>query len=240
MSRKLKSSVSIDDNSSKLDERGNIYSSSVRHLVQIEWLVVTSYHKRDPSSRDSPGLSSELEDDPWLGTLENFPTIYHARASWLYDVNPESLQKAILASLQSLTLKKSPVEISVADLPGYKSGEVTFKVGVGNREGFDILDDREAKRLIQRIEERGTFRALDLFFQLHYSIDDGRRHKVHQDQYMVRLAFQHGRVELLLHHLKGVRRVSPDEMVRLFLSVTNHELSRQKYSEVELESLTST
>jgi len=185
-------------------------------------------------------LNESLDEDPWLGTLEHFPTVYHARASWLYDINTESLQKAIFAGLRSLAQEKKPLEITVADIPGYQSGRVVFKFGVGNKDGFDILDDKEVERVIHRIEEKGTFRTLDLVFHLHYSVDDGKRHKVHQDQYLARLTFQPGRVELLLHHLKGVRRVGPDELVRILLSATNHELSRNKYSELELESLTST
>ena len=184
-------------------------------------------------------MNQSIDDDPWLGTLERFPTIYHARASWLYDINTESLQKAIFAGLQSLAQEKKPLDITVADIPGYQSGGVVFKFGVGNKDGFDILDDKEADRVIQRIEERGTFRTLDLVFHLHYSVDDGKRHKVHQDQYLTRLTFQPGRVELLLHHLKGVRRIAPDELVRILLSSINHELDRDKYPELELESLTS-
>jgi hypothetical protein len=181
-----------------------------------------------------------MDEDPWLGTLEYFPTIYHARASWLFDINTESLQKAIFASLRSLAQNKKSLEISVADIPGYQSGRVVFKFGVGNKDGFDILDDKEAERVIQRIEEKGSFRILDLIFHLHYSVDDGKRHKVHQDQYLARLTFQPGRVELLLHHLKGVRRITPDELVKILLSAVNDELGRNKYSELELESLSST
>jgi hypothetical protein len=185
-------------------------------------------------------LNLSLDDDPWLGTLERFPTVYHARASWLYDINTESLQKAIFAGLRALGKEKKSLDITVADTPGYQSGEVSFKFGVGNKDGFDILDDKEAKRVIQRIEEKGTFGTLDLVFHLRYSVDDGKRHKVHQDQYLARLSFQPGRVELLLHHLKGVRRIAPDELVRILLSATNHELDRNKYPELELESLSST
>jgi len=184
-------------------------------------------------------LNLNFDEDPWLGTLERFPTVYHARASWLYDINTESLQKAIFAGLRSLAQEKRSLEITVADIPGYHSGGVVFRFGVGNKDGFDILDDKEVERVIQRIEEKGTFRTLDLVLHLHYSVDDGKRHKVHQDQYLARLTFQPGRVELLLHHLKGVRRIPPDELVRILLSTTNRELSRNKYSELELESLTS-
>jgi hypothetical protein len=185
-------------------------------------------------------LNLNIDEDPWLGTLERFPTVYHARASWLYDINTESLQKAIFAGLRSLAREKKPLDITVADIPGYQSGGVVFKFGVGNKDGFDILDDKELERVIRRIEEKGTFRTLDLVFHLNYSVDDSKRHKVHQDQYLARLIFQPGRVELLLHHLKGVRRIAPDELVRILLSATNHELGRNKYSELELESLTST
>ncbi len=150
-------------------------------------------------------MNENLDEDPWLGTLEHFPTVYHARASWLYDINTESLQKAIFAGLRSLAQGKKTLEITVADIPGYQSGGVVFKFGVGNKDGFDILDDKEVKRVIQRIEEKGTF----------------------------------GRIELLLHHLKGVRRIAPDELVRILLSSINHELDRDKYPELELESLTS-
>jgi hypothetical protein len=184
-------------------------------------------------------LSLNLDEDLWLGTLERFPTIYHARASWLYDINTETLQKAIFAGLRSLAREKKSLEITVADVPGYQSGRVVFKFGVGNKDGFDILDEKEIERVTQRIEEKGTFRTLDLVFHLHYSVDDGKRHKVHQDQYLARLTFQPGRVELLLHHLKGVRRITPDELVRILLSATNHELGQKKYPELELESLSS-
>ena len=184
-------------------------------------------------------MNQGQDDDPWLGTLERFPTIYHARASWLYDINTESLQKAIFSALHSLAQGKKSLEITVADIPGYQSGGVVFKFGVGNKDGFDILDNKEEERVVQRIEEKGTFRTLDLVFHLHYSVDDGKRHKVHQDQYLARLTFQPGRVELLLHHLKGVRRIAPDELIQILLSAINLEMSRNKYAELELESLSS-
>jgi len=187
-----------------------------------------------------PTLKSNVDEDPWLGSIERFPTVYHARASWLYDVNTETLQKNLLAGLGLLAQQIRPLDLTVADLPGYRRGEVSFKFGVGNRDGFDILNNKESERILERIEEKGPFRTLDLAIHLHYSVDDDRRHKIHKDQYLARLTFQSGRMELLLHHLKGVRRIAPDELVHLLLSTTNHELDRNKYPELEMESLTST
>jgi len=205
----------------------------------MELLIVNKFHSGPVGHSGLDILNESLDEDPWLGTLERFPTVYHARASWLYDINTESLQKAIFAGLRSLAQEKQPLEITVADIPGYQPGGVVFKFGVGNKDGFDILDAKEVERVIRRIEEKGTFRTLDLVFHLHYSLDDGKRHKVHQDQYLARLTFQPGRVELLLHHLKGVRRIAPDELVRILLSATNRELGQNKYPVLELESLSS-
>src|SRR5947199_10746940 len=118
-------------------------------------------------------MNQSLDEDPWLGTLERFPTIYHARASCLYDINTESLQKAIFAGLRSLAKEQKSLDITVADVPGYQSGGVMFKFGDGNKDGFDILDDKESQTVIQRIDEKGTLRTQDLLCHLHYSVDHG-------------------------------------------------------------------
>src|SRR5207244_12506612 len=98
-------------------------------------------------------------------------------------------------------------EITVAYQYGYSKGQVAFKLGVGNSDGFDVLDSKEEERVLQRIENQGSLNILDLAFQLHYSLSDGRRHRVHEDHYILRLVFQPGRVEVLIHHSNGFRTV---------------------------------
>jgi hypothetical protein len=182
-------------------------------------------------------LPSSVEEDPSLGVVANFPTVLHARASFSYDINPESLQKALVSTLASLRANPRSREITVADRDGYLKGQLVFKLGVGNGDGFDVLDSREEERVLQRIEDRGRMNILDLAFQLHYSIDDDTRHRVHEDHFIMRLVFQPGRVELLVHHLKGIRRVEPDELIRLLIQGLNVELTRNRYSQVELEAI---
>src|SRR5438046_10643504 len=127
--------------------------------------------------------------------------------------------------------------ITVADRDGYSGGKMGFKIGVGNGEGFDVLDAAEGERIFDRIENRGALSALDLVFHLHYTIDDSLKHKLHEDHYLVRLVFQPGRVEVLVHHLKGIKRVEPDELIRLIVQELNVELTRDRYAQVELEAV---
>jgi hypothetical protein len=178
-----------------------------------------------------------LEGDLSLGTVDSFPTILHARASFSFDINPESLQRALVSMLASLRLNPRSREITVADRAGYLNGQLFFRLGIGNGDGFDTLDSEEDERILNRIENRGPLNILDLLFQLHYSIGDGRQHKVHEDHYITRLAFQPGRVEILVHHLKGLRRVEPDELIRLIIQQLNVELTRNRYSRIELDAI---
>lgn len=178
-----------------------------------------------------------LEEDPSLGVVDNFPTVLHARASFSFDINPESLQKALVSTLASLRTNPKPHEITIADRDGYLKGQLGFRLGIGNGDGFDVLDFKEEQRVLHRIENRGSFNTMDLAFQLHYSVGDGRKHRVHEDHYILRLVFQPGRVEVLVHHLKGVRRVEPDELIRLIIQELNVELTRNRYGQVELEAV---
>src|SRR6266581_2441249 len=178
--------------------------------------------------------------DEWLGALHRFPTILHARASLSFDVSPESLQKALVSALSSLRALCLPRMITVADRDGYSGGKIGFKIGVGNGEGFDVLDAGEEERILDRIENRGAFGAIDLAFHLHYTVDDSLKHKLHEDHYLVRLAFQPGRLEVLVHHLKGIKRVEPVELVSLILEQLNAELTRDGLPHAGLDSISST
>ena len=181
-------------------------------------------------------LSTSDEDDP-LGTVDSFPTVMHARASFSFDINPESLQKALVSALASLRANPKSREITLADRDGYLNGQLTFRLGIGNGDSFDTLDSKEEERVMNKIENRGPFNTLDLAFQLHYSVGDGRRHRVHEDHYVLRLVFQPGRAEVLVHHVKGVRRVEPDELVGIIIHELNVELTRDRYGQIELEAI---
>jgi hypothetical protein len=171
-------------------------------------------------------LTAPLDKDSWLGSLFEFPTVLHNRASFTFDVSPLSLQKALFAALSVLRTSSVPQKVSVADHEGYEKASLCFKIGVGDGDAFDILESKEMDRVIGRIENQGPFSTIDLSFRLHYAIDDGRRHKIHEDHYLMRLVFHPGRFEVLVHHVKGLRRVDSAELVTITVRRVNAELSR--------------
>ncbi len=172
--------------------------------------------------------------------MEHFPTVLHARGSFLYDVNPDSLQKIIILAMTGLQKDERRTKITVADRPGYFEGIVKFRLGIADGDGFDVLDAHEEDRVLKRIENLSSFNILDLAFNLDYRVRDGTVHRIHRDRYILRLVFHPGRFEILVHHLRGLRRIEPDELVRLFVDQINSVLARARYGQVELESLNST
>ncbi len=185
-------------------------------------------------------MPSVTGEDRWLGTLHAFPAVLHARASFSFDVNPTTLQKALFRALSFVRNSPLAREITVANLDGYTKGKAVFKIGVGNGEGFDILDSGEVERILALLERRGPFEVLDVAFHIHYSIADDRNHKIHEDHYIARLAFQAGRVEVLIHHLKGMRRIDSAELVGILLLNLNRELGRRGLPDAELDEISST
>jgi predicted MPP superfamily phosphohydrolase len=126
----------------------------------------------------------------------------------------------------------------VADESGYIDSNVMLKVGIGNRESFDVLDRKEMNRLLARIEQLGSFQMLDLIFNIHYNVSDKKKiRRVHGDEYFFRLTFHPGMFEILLHHRKGIRRIDSDEIIQLLLDKLNEELARNKYSLLEIQTI---
>jgi hypothetical protein len=144
------------------------------------------------------------------------------------------LQQALFAALSALRASSVTQRVPVADREGYAKGRLCFKIGVGDGDAFEVLDNKEMDRVIRRIENQGPFATIDLSFRLHYAIDDGHRHKIHEDHYLMRLVFHPGRFELLLHHVKGLRRVDSTELVTITIRSVNDELSREALPRLRL------
>lgn len=179
-------------------------------------------------------MGQALDRDPWLGTVQQFPQVLHARASLQFDIATETFQKTLFHCLMDLQKKRRDLEISLSDHPGYQAGTMQLKVGVGNNDGFDILDANEVERVMRRITEQGVFPILDFSLDLRYRVQSLTRHRVAGDRYLVRFTFQVSRAEILVHHLQGLRRIDPGELVRLLLSVINARLVAKGYGEIEL------
>jgi len=177
------------------------------------------------------------DDDPWLGALLNFPTVLHSRAFFDHEINAENLQRAVLLALRSMSILSLPMELSISDHDGYYHGTVSFKLGVGNAEAFDVFDDKEQERLLHRIENKGPFPTLDLAFNARYAVTDKKRHTAREDRFLARLLFRSDRMEMYVHHLRGMRRIEPEEIITILIGQIDAELQKLGYPRLRKENV---
>jgi len=180
-------------------------------------------------------LGQVLDGDSWIGEIRRFPTILHARASLAYDVTTVTLQKSLILSLKRIQESRQEIEVSLSDRKGYLEGTVGFKVGIGNDSGFDILDSAVEDKVLRKIIAQGPLPILDFGIDMRYRIQSPTRHRVAIDRYLTRFTFGTGKLELLVHHLQGLRRLEPGDLVQLLLSAVNNELASRGYQPMELE-----
>lgn len=185
-------------------------------------------------------MNSITQDDRWLGRLERFPTVLHARAFLRFDSKTINLQKAFIRGLRALAKDSMKVQVSLANYHGYMDAEAKFNIGIGNETAFELLDADEEERVLQRIEREGALETLDIAVNIHYNVKGRTRHSVRGDRYIVRMLFQPERLELLLHYWKGLKRIPPDRLIRLLIESANTALRRERYPELELQNLTTT
>jgi len=191
-----------------------------------------------PKAKLEDAMSFGGEDhDPWLGALLNFPTVLHSRASFDHEINTENLQRAILQALRSISMLSLPIELSISDHDGYYPGTVSFKLGVGNAEAFDVFDYKEQERLLQRIEKKGPFPTLDLAFNLRYAVTDEKRHTAREDRFLARLLFRSDRMDVYIHHLRGMRRIGPEEIITMLIRQIDIELQKLGYPSLQKENV---
>jgi hypothetical protein len=177
------------------------------------------------------------DQDPWLGALHNFPTVLHSRASFDHEINTENLQRAVLLALRSMSMLNVPMELSISNHDGYYHGTVSFKLGVGNDDAFDVFDEKEHERLLQRIENKGPFPTLDLSFNARYSVTNEEQHTAREDRFLARLLFRSDRMDMYVHHLRGMRRIEPEEIITMLIEQIDIQIEKLGYPRLRKENV---
>ena len=83
-------------------------------------------------------MSQPEGDEPWVERLNHFPIVLHGQAPLGFKVLVAVLQQAMVHALHVLAVRKSNMEVSIADREGYFNGKASFKFGIGNSTSFHL------------------------------------------------------------------------------------------------------
>jgi hypothetical protein len=101
---------------------------------------------------------------------------------------------------------------------------VIFEFGLADAENFNFIDEEELKKVLNRLEKE-HFDTLDFFCVIRYYKADKTPLKF--DYYLLRTVYNRSAVEIQVHHKKGLRYLSPEDLT-LFIFKKTNETAKKK------------
>lgn len=182
-------------------------------------------------------VHSTSEPQVSLGVFTNLPRILHGYAKLTSEADPLILQRTFIKILGKLNSKKVEMAISLSGHEGLLPGEIGFEVGVAEGDCFNYMDNSEEERLMSVLQSNGLMPVLDSFLIVKCKVKNGRKHSPWFDRYIMRGKFTEGNVEFQLFHERGMRRLSPDELINMLVEELDKRLREEGAPGVKITSL---
>jgi len=154
-----------------------------------------------------------------LGFYANFPLNIHKAETFSTPILSKKLQQALVEALHKLNSENLSLEEVAA--PSIPSCKVIFEFGIAEDNDFNYLDDEERKRLLVATKKK-PFQVMDFLCVIRYRrMIEETKTRMRFDYYMLRFMFGESLVEVQVSHEKGVRHISPDDLVKLVVNRVN-------------------
>ncbi|MEM2947782.1 MAG: hypothetical protein QXN96_06070 [Candidatus Bathyarchaeia archaeon] len=160
-----------------------------------------------------------------LGVYENFPINVHRVIRLAATISNKTLQRTLVQCLEKLNSEN--LSLQKVTSPSTSDCTVAFEFGIADGDIFNYLESEEVQRVLKEIR-RAPLQIMDFFCALrYYREQNGKKHPLKFDYYMLRLIFNKGSVEALVFHERGPRHVPPEDLVNLIIERVNQFYSRK-------------
>ncbi|MEM2876353.1 MAG: hypothetical protein QXL67_05330 [Candidatus Bathyarchaeia archaeon] len=151
-----------------------------------------------------------------LGRYDFFPSIFHGKAEFEYNLDKGKLQVAIIKTLLKLNSQSAKVS-EVTGLIDYEM-QVYFEFGFAEGKAFTFIDEDEANSILREIEKE-PFTLMDFFCVLkYYKTVDGTLKPLKFDYSLIRFEFEDERLSVLYFHERGTKRIEFSQLIKFILS----------------------
>lgn len=173
-----------------------------------------------------------------LGEFINFPDTIHGRSLISFKCPLLRMQRAVVEMMLSLNGRKDRRLLSISGFPSEVEGEMGFEVGVANGVFFDHLNEEVASRLVQFLSSDNGSHVLDfLLVATYYYKREEKVRPLRFDHHQLRFFFDTRTIEVLLHHVRGTRRLPLDELLLTIFRELISKAERERLGEVRVEAL---
>lgn len=154
-----------------------------------------------------------------FGFYEDFPSHIHRVESFASGCSNLQLQQKLIQCLYEINRKEfSFEEVANPTIPGCK---LIFEFGLAGDEGFNYIDKEEAKKVLSLLMG-AHLHIMDFFCGVrYYKSKEDKKTALRFDYYLLRTIFNQGKVEIQVHHERGPRYVSPEDLIMFILKEMN-------------------
>jgi len=140
-------------------------------------------------------------------------------------VASEQLQRRLIQAFYEINRREFSFE--EAATPTIPDCKIIFEFGLADAESFNYIDEEEVKKALNLLakEHLGT---MDFFCAIrYYKCKTEKKSALKFDYYLVRTMYSRDIFEIQVHHKKGLRYLSPEDLT-LFIFDKINEASKKK------------
>jgi len=172
--------------------------------------------------------------NPIPGNFEAFPDVVQAFSQVEYKIPLKNLQILIVEVFEELN---GYVEtLTSKTLTSIAPSKCIFEVGIAEGLTFTFLGKNEVKKFKEYIKRNST-RNLDFLIRTLYRYRKSKKKEVSlwSDFYYVRFMFEdYDKLEILVNHFKGTRKIPLDILIRKLIQFINKRLKREGFKPLRI------
>ncbi len=160
-----------------------------------------------------------------LGLFDNFPPNVHLVQIYNSMASSRQLQQKLIQTFFEINKREfSFEEAANPTIPGCR---IIFEFGLADAENFSYIDEKEVEKALSALENE-HLDVLDFFCVVrYYKGEDERKRALKFDYYFVRTVYNRNLFEIQIHHKKGLKYISPEDL-SLFVFNRVNEASNRK------------
>ena len=168
-----------------------------------------------------------------LGYYENFPSQIHWIESFTSSLSSRQLQQKLIQIIYEINQKElSFEEVTNPTIPDCK---VIFEFGLADSDNFSYIDKEEEKKASDLISKE-LLHTIDFFLGIrYYKCKAKKKTPLKFDYYLLRTMYNKGTFEVDIHHEKGPRYISPQDLTQIIYNKMNDNPKKRILKKIKTE-----
>ena len=165
-----------------------------------------------------------------LGLYDNFPSNIQMSETFKTTLSSKQLQQKLIKMLCETNKKEFSFE-EVAN-PTFPDSTVIFEFGLAKNTGFTFIDEQETE-IVHSLLTNDYLQTIDFFCAIrYYKEKQEKKTPLKFDYYLIRTLYRKESFEVQIHHERGPRYLSPEDLIQFIYSRVNFDSSKKTLKKI--------